>query len=193
MRKIICFMMVSPEGYFEGPNHDLSWHNVDKEFNVFALNQMKETDLILFGRKMYKTMETFWPQAEDNLKMSKENIEIAHRMNTTKKIVFSKTLKGVRKHKNWKNVTIVRKFEPKEIRKLKAHRGKTIWVGGPNLAVNFIKENLIDEFRLVINPVFVGEGTTLFKGLGKRVKLNLVKTRRFKSGNVLLCYRPIKT
>ena len=56
MRKIICFMMVSPEGYFEGPNHDLSWHNVDKEFNVFALNQMKETDLILFGRKMYKTM-----------------------------------------------------------------------------------------------------------------------------------------
>lgn len=185
-------MMISPEGYFEGPNHDLSWHNVDDEFNEFAINQMKEVDLILFGRRMYKTMEDYWPQAEDNLEMSKKDLEIAHRMNNMKKIVYSKTLKSVRNHKNWKNVTIKRNFNPNEIRSLKAQKGKLIWVGGPTFALNLIKENLIDEFRLIINPVLVGKGNTLFKGLNKRVKLKLIKSRVFKSGNVLLYYRPIK-
>ena len=90
MRKVILPMMLSLDGYFEGPNHDLSWHNVDKEFNRFVIQQMKNVDLIIFGRRTYQTMESFWPQAQDDPKMSKENLIVARLMNNMNKIVISR-------------------------------------------------------------------------------------------------------
>jgi len=192
MRKIILPMMLSLDGYFEGPNHDLSWHNVDKELNRFVITQMKEVDLIIFGRRTYETMESFWPQAQDDPKMSKEDLIVARLMNNTNKIVISQTLNKIRKHKNWKNVKIVHKFDPKEIMRLKKQPGKTIWVGGSNLALSFIRARLIDEFRFMINPVVIGAGTPIFKGLDRQLKLELIKTRKFRSGNVMHYYRPKK-
>ena len=192
MRKIYLFMMVSLDGYFEGPNHDLSWHNVDDEFNRFALEQLKDADLFLYGRRMYQLMESFWPKAEEDTSMSKENLEIARLINNTDKIVFSKTLKKVSESKNWKNVRLIHDFDPKEITRLKKQSGKGIWVGGSDLAVSFAKAGLIDEFRLMVNPVFVGAGRTLLGGYGDRLKLRLTGTRSFKSGNVLLTYVPQK-
>jgi dihydrofolate reductase len=64
MRKIFLFMMVTLDGFFEGPDHDLSWHVVDAEFNDFAQAQMREADTILFGRRTYQLMESFWPSPE---------------------------------------------------------------------------------------------------------------------------------
>jgi dihydrofolate reductase len=190
MRKIYMYMMLSLDGYFEGPNHDLSWHNVDQEFNKFAIEQMNETDLILFGRRMYQLMEGFWPDAVNNPEMSKEDHEIARLMNNTNKMVFSKTLDKVEEQENWKNVRLVKKFDPDEIRRLKAQPGKNIWVGGSELAISFIKYGLIDEFRFMINPVVIGAGTTIFKGADKKLNLELIKARTFNSGNVLMYYRP---
>jgi len=192
MRKVILFMMLSVDGYFEGPNHDLSWHNVDKELDRFVIQQMKEVDLIIFGKRTYQTMESYWPQAQNDPKMSKENLIVAWLMNNMNKIVISRTLNKIREHKNWKNVKIVHKFDPKEIMRLKKQPGKTIWVGGSNLALSFIRASLIDEFRFTISPVVIGAGTPIFEGLDRRLKFELIKTRKFRSGNVMQYYRPKK-
>ncbi len=189
-RKIYLFMMLSIDGYFEGPKHDLSWHNVDDEFNKFALEQLREADLFLYGRRMYQLMESFWPNAAKDPKMSRENREIAYLINNTSKVVFSRTLEKVEEKENWKNVKLTHKFDPDEIMRLKKQRGKGIWVGGSEIAVSFAKAGLIDEFRFMINPVTIGQGTPIFKGYNGKLDLELVKTRRFKSGNVLLYYRP---
>lgn len=192
MRKIYVFMMLSLDGYFEGPNHDLSWHNVDDEFNKFAIEQLKGADLFLYGRRIYQLMERYWPNAEKDPNMSKENIEVAHLMNNMPKIVFSRTLAKVEEKENWKNVRLVNEFNADEIKKLKKMPGKSIWVGGSELAVSFVKAGLIDEFRFMINPVTIGKGTKIFDGLNKKLDLELVKTKKFKSGNVLLYYKPAK-
>ena len=185
-------MMLSLDGYFEGPNHNLSWHSVDKELNRFVIQEMKEVDLIIFGKTTYQTMERFWPQAQDDPKISKENLIVARLMNNMNKIVISRTLNEIRKHNNWKNVKIVHKFDPKEIMRLKKQPGKAIWVGGSKLALSFIRAGLIDEFRFTISPVVLGAGTPLFNGLDRQLKLELTKTRKFRSGNVMQYYRPRK-
>lgn len=193
MRKVYVFITVSLDGYFEGPNHDLSWHNVDEEFNKFIVDSwLNELDLFMWGRRTYQLMESFWPKAANDSRMSRENLEVARLMNTTPKIVFSRTLKEVKESDNWKNITLAKKFDPEEIRRMKAQSGKGIWVGGSELAVSFIKEGLVDEFRIMVMPVVIGKGTTLFKGIENKLKLELIKTRQFKSGNILLHYKPAR-
>src|SRR5689334_15532393 len=128
MRSVHLFVMLSLDGYFEGPNHDLSWHNVDDEFNKFAIEQLKETGLILFGRKTYQLMESYWPKAAVDAETSRDDREIAHLMNNAEKIVFSRTLDSVHETENWKNVKLRRKVDPDEIRRLKDMPGKDIWV-----------------------------------------------------------------
>jgi dihydrofolate reductase len=192
MRNIHLFVMLSLDGYFEGPNHDLSWHNVDDEFNKYAIEQLKETGLILFGRRTYQLMEGFWPKAAVDPETSPDNQEVARLINNTEKIVFSRTLDSVRETENWKNVKLRRKVDPVEIRDLKERPGKDIWVGTSDLAVSFIKEDLIDEFRFMLNPVIVGAGTRIFQGLNRRLNLELTRSRSFKSGNTLLYYVPRK-
>ena len=86
VRKVILPMMLSLDGYFEGPNHDLSWHNVDKEFNKVAIKLMNEVDLIIFGRRTYQTMESFWPRAQDDPKISKDNLIIARLMSMSSSV-----------------------------------------------------------------------------------------------------------
>ncbi|MGI0014106.1 MAG: dihydrofolate reductase family protein [Nitrososphaera sp.] len=192
MRKVLLFITLSIDGYFEGPNHDLSWHNVDDEFNKFAIEQLKKTDLILFGRRTYQLMEAFWPKAAKDPTMSKENLEVANLINNVNKIVFSRTLDKVEEKENWRNVKLVHEFDSEEIRRLKEQPGKDIGVGGSDLAVSFIKAGLIDEFRFMINPVVIGEGTSIFKGINEKLNLRLLSTRTFKSGNVLLSYQPVR-
>ena len=190
MRKIHLFVMLSLDGYFEGPDHDLSWHNVDDEFNKFAIEQLRETGLILFGRRTYQLMESFWPKMEADPKTSPDNLEIARLINRIEKIVFSRTLESVRETANWRNVKLRHKVDPAEIRRLKEMPGKDIWLGTSDLAMSFIKDDMIDEFRFMINPVIVGGGTRIFQGLENRLDLELNKTRKFQNGNVLMYYRP---
>jgi dihydrofolate reductase len=190
MRKLYMFMSLSLDGYFEGPNHDISWYIVDDEFNKFAIEQLRKTDLFLWGRRIYQLMEGYWPRTAEDPLTSSDDREIARLMNNTEKIVFSKTLDRVEETKNWKVTKLIHEFDPKEIRRLKAQPGKEIGVGGPDLSTSLMKDGLIDELRLMINPIAIGEGTPIFQGLEGRVRLELLETRKFSSGNVLLCYRP---
>jgi dihydrofolate reductase len=183
-------MMISIDGYFEGPNHDISWHNVDEESNKFAIELLREIDTILFGRRTYQLFEDYWPRAAKDPNISSDNLEIANMINNMNKIVFSKTLQRVEEKENWKNVKLVHDLNPNEIRRWKEQSGKDICVSGNNLCANLARNGLVDEFRIMINPIVAGNGTPLFKGLEDSMNLKLDRTRTFASGNVLLTYLP---
>lgn len=189
MRKIIVFNMVSVDGFFAGIDGNLDWHNVDDEFNKFAVGQTKEFGALMFGRTTYSLFENFWPKVINNPKFSKEDHEIAEIIDNTQKIVFSKTLKTV----TWKNSKLFRDIESPEIEELKKESGKDIAIFGSGTVVQALTNlNLIDEYRLMVNPVVLGVGKPLFKNLKEKLNLKLLNARIFKSGNVLLYYQPIK-
>src|SRR5271157_160394 len=183
MRKIIFFMLTSLDGYFEGTGRDISWHNVDNEFNKFAIEQLNTVDTLLFGRVTYEMMASYWPTPA-----AKTNDPVvAEKMNTTPKLVCSKTLqKG-----EWQNTRLIKDNFVEEMQKLKKQSGKDmIILGSSDLAITFIEHGLIDEYRVMINPLVLGDGKSLFKGIKGKFDLSLIKTRTFKNGNVLLYYEP---
>jgi len=182
-------MMVSLDGFFEGLDHDLSWHTVDDEFNTFAAEQMTEAGMLLFGRRTYELMRDFWPTYKP---VDPENTIVRERMDTLPKIVFSKTLKSVEEHENWKHVMLVRAAEARELKKLKQEAGKDLVVlGSNNLCISLIEATVLDELRIMVNPVVIGRGTRLFEGLVDKLPLQLVNTRMFQNGNVLLYYQVV--
>ncbi len=91
MRKLLMFNLVTLDGYFEGPNRDISWHNVDAAFNAYAVDMLNSVDTLLFGRVTYELMARFWPSPD----AIKNDPLVAERMNNLSKIVFSRTLDRV--------------------------------------------------------------------------------------------------
>lgn len=181
MRKVIFFNLISLDGYFEGPGQDINWHNVDEEFNEFAIQQTGEFGALLFGRVTYELMESYWPTEA----AKRDDPVVAGLMNSLPKIVFSKTLKKV----EWENTKLVKDNFVEEVSKLKEQPGKDIAIfGSSDLAVTFIDLGLIDEFRIMVNPVVLGEGKSILHGIQSKLELKLLKTRTFKSGNILLYY-----
>ena len=181
--------MTTLDGFFEGPDHDISWHHVDGEFGLFAEKQMREADTILFGRRTYQLMEEFWPSQAG---LSDDPV-VAELMNTTPKIVVSKTLKNVTETKHWKQVTLLHKVDAEYFHNLKKQPGKAIIVlASSNLCLSLLKLGLLDEVRVMINPVVIGRGTPLFAGSKHKISLTLEKSRTFGNGNILLYYKPDK-
>ncbi len=185
MRKVFLFDLVSVDGLFEGPNADISWHNVDAEFNDFAIQQLDELDTLLFGRVTYELMASYWPTPA----AVQDDPVVAGKMNGATKFVFSRTLDRA----DWENTRLVRDNAAEEVARLKQQPGKDIGIfGSSDLAVSLMPKGLIDEFRIMVNPVVLSDGKRLFQGLSERHRLRLVNLRRFRSGNVLLFYEPEK-
>ena len=181
MRKVIFQNMVSLDGYFEGENHDISWHLVDEEYNEYAIEFSKSIDLLIFGRLTYELMANYWPT--ENAR--RDDPTVAEFINRLPKIVFSTSLK----YADWNNTSIIQKNAARELSKLKQQSGKDIAIfGSANLALTFIENQLIDEFRIFINPVALGSGRTLFDGIKTKLNFELINLRTFKSGLVLLTY-----
>jgi dihydrofolate reductase len=183
MRKLFSFNMVTLDGYFEGPNHEIDWHNVDGEFNEFAIEQTGAVDTLLFGRVTYQLMASYWPTPD----AIKNDPVVAGLMNRLPKIVFSRTLEKA----EWNNTRLVKDQIAEEISKLKQQPGKDLALfGSANLMSTLMQLDLIDEHRIMVNPVLLGSGNPLFKGAKDRLNLKLIKTKVFGNGNVLLCYQP---
>ncbi len=169
-------MMVSVDGYTEGRDNDLSWHVWDKEMTSYMMDFFKTVDTFIYGRKSYELMLQYWPS---------ETGEFAQVMNVTPKIIFSDTLKNV----GWNSV-LAKADVAAEIKELKTKSKKDkVLFAGADLASTFINSDLIDEYRLIVNPVVLGAGTPLFKDSPK-IHLRLVETKAFLCGNVLLRYLP---
>lgn len=180
MRKVILFNMITLDGFFEGENQTLDWHNVDEEFEAFAIEQLNEADILLFGRTTYELMANYWP----SLPVADDPV-IAHKMNTISKIVFSKSMDKA----EWENTRLIKDNIKEEITTLKNQSGKDIYIfGSAELASTLRDMDLIDEYRIMINPVVIGKGKPLFVNMNHRLNLKLHKIKEFNSGNVLLYY-----
>ncbi len=185
MRRLFVFNLMTLDGYFEGPKRDISWHNVDAEFNDYAIEMLDSVDTLLFGRVTYELMAGFWPTPE----AVKNDPIVAGKMNALSKVVFSRTLNEV----EWNNTRLVKDRIEEETRKLKQLPGKDMALLGSGTVLSQLAERgLIDEYRIMVNPLVLGAGTPLFKDIGSRLDLRLVKTRMFRNGNVALHYEPVQ-
>lgn len=176
--------MVTLDGFFEGPNGEIDWHNAgNEEFNEFAIEQTSSVDTLLFGRKTYQLMASYWPT---ETAISADPM-VADLMNRLSKIVFSTTLE----HVEWNNTRLVRENAQQEIRNLKTQPGRDMAIFGSANLVSTLMD-VIDEHRVMINPILLRRGTPLFKSTGDPMNLKLVNVRPFDSGNVLLSYQPLE-
>lgn len=179
MRKVILSMMVSLDGFIEPLNPEEEWAVWDAEMEKYIMEFFSTVDTFIYGRVSYQTMLNYWPTATG---------AFADFMNNTPKLVFSKTLSNAA----W-NATIIRNVVKEEILKIKQEPGKDLAIfGGADIASTFIKLGLVDEYRLIVNPVVLGNGKPLFKDFEDKFSLKLIKTQEFACGNVLHCYQPIK-
>jgi dihydrofolate reductase len=183
MRKIFAFLVATVDGYYEGPNQEFDWPVVDAEFNAFSVEQLDEVDTLLFGRATYEGMAAYWPTPA----AANDDPRIAARMNDISKIVVSRTLDAA----EWTNTRLIKDDVATELAKLKEQPGKDIAIfGSSSLTVDLLQLGLVDEVRIMVMPVVLGAGKSLFRTAAERISLRLLKTRPFDSGNVLLYYRP---
>jgi dihydrofolate reductase len=187
MRKLIAFNNVTLDGYFTGSNGDISWaykDNQDPEWSAFVAENASGGGLLVFGRITYELMASYWPTpyAMENDPM------VAERMNNLPKVVFSRTLDQV----SWSNAKLLKGGLAAEIRKMKQEAGEDMAIlGSGSIVSQLTQERLIDAYQIVVNPVVLGMGRTMFEGIQERLALKLTKTRTFGNGNVLLCYKPL--
>lgn len=175
--------MVSLDGYYKGLNGEIDWHNVDAEFNDYAIDFLDSVDLLVFGRVTYELMASYWPTPAAN----QDDPLVAKRMNSLSKVVFSGSLRKV----EWENTKLVTGNAVEEMLYLKKQSKADMAIfGSSNLARTFTHHKLIDEYRIFVNPVILGRGTSLLEGLEGKSNLRHVGTRTFRSGNVLLVYQP---
>lgn len=186
MKKIIVQEMLSVDGFFCGPSGEINWHNVDAEFNKTAVAFLDTVDTLLFGRVTYELMASYWP-TEAALT---DDPHVAERMNALKKVYFSGTQETV----HWNNSTMLHAINADEIRRMKDAPGKDIAIfGSGKIIEQLMPLGVIDEFRLMINPVILGKGRTLFSTMEEMTHLTLLQTKTFTNGNVLLSYAAPQT
>ncbi len=184
MRKLNVFNFITLNGYIEDLNHDISWHRHGSEENKFSDDSLKAEGILLFGRKTYEMMYSFWPTP-----MAAEQFpETAKGMNRSEKIVFSNTMKKA----EWNNTKVIGGDIVAEMKHLKNSKGLDMAIlGSGSIVTQFADAGLIDEYQIMIDPVAIGKGTPLFNGLKKKLDLKLTESKLFKSGIVLLNYKPL--
>lgn len=184
MRKLAVFNSVSLDGYFAGSGGDMSWAHrgdEDAEWNAFVENNAKGESPLLFGRITYQMMSSFWPMPQ----AMKSYPLVAERMNKVPKLVFSKTLDRA----SWNNTTLVKGDLAQEVLKLKSQPGEPMVIlGSGSIVSQLAREGLVDEYQVVVVPVVLGKGRTMFEGIKEKQSLKLTGTRTFANGNVFLSY-----
>ncbi len=183
MRKLKLQVQMTVDGFIAGPNGEMDWTlvNWDNEIKKYVGSITDSVDCIILGRKLAQGFIPHWAAHPDE--------EGADIFNNTPKVVFTKTLAS----SEWDNTVLAKGDLVDEITKLKSQNGKDmIAYGGGTFGSSLIKANLIDEFHLFINPVALGSGMTIFKGLESKLNLTLNKSLAFPCGIVVLCYGPEK-
>ena len=185
MRKISSYTFTTLNGFYKGPGNDVSWNkHGDPEEAEFAAENAQGGNTLLFGRVTYEMMAGFWPTDQAMQMMP----GVAKGMNSAEKIVVSRTLKSV----DWQPTTILSGDLIEEVRKLKQSSGNNITIlGSGSIVAQLADAGLIDEFQVMVNPVAIGAGTPLFEGMSRQLDLQLVSSRVFKKGSVLLNYKPV--
>lgn len=184
MGKLIAYNFTTLNGFYKGPENDISWHRHGAEEEAFSVDNLEPRATLLFGRVTYEMMASWWPTP-----MAMESMpDVARGMNESEKIVFSTTLQTA----DWENTTVIHGDLVEEVRKLKAILGKAMTIlGSGSIIAQLADAGLIDEYQFMIDPVAIGDGTPSFKGLARKLDLTLTDVRKFDSGVVLLSYAPL--
>jgi dihydrofolate reductase len=195
MRRIVMFNRVSADGYFAAEDGSLDWVVPEDELDRTAADNLGSADTILFGRRTYEMFESYWPKVVDDSPVAPDPHDPRRRspqiravgewINEAAKLVFSRTRQDV----TWKNSRLLHALDPREIEALKQRPGKDIMIFGSGSVVSQLTEHgLIDEYQLVVGPVFLGGGRPLLSGVPASTRLALLESRAYPSGNVKLRY-----
>ena len=187
MRKVLVFNQVTLDGYIADLKGDMSWAHKDPqdaEWNGFVAENAKGGGQLLFGRITYELMASYWPTPA----ALKNAPDVAEGMNQLPKVVFSRTLEQA----SWSNTRLVQRDLLGEIRRIKQEPGPDMVIlGSGSIVSQLAQEGLIDDYQVIVNPVVLGAGKTMFDGVKRRLTFRLTQTRTFANGNVLLCYQPV--
>jgi dihydrofolate reductase len=183
MRKIIASINMTLDGFC-----DHTAMIADDELHRHFNDLLESADTMIFGRITYQLMEDSWPAIAKKPTGNASLDEFAILIDDISKIVFSNTLKSV----VWKNTRLVKEGIGDEVLKLKSQSGKNILAGSRSIIVTLAQLGLIDEYQLLIHPVVLGSGLSLFANITERINLKLIKTKTFGSGVVVLYYEPME-
>ena len=181
-RTLSVFNNVSIDGYFTDESGDMSWaHDMDPEWTKFMSTNASGDAELLFGRKTYEMMARFWPTKEAAQAMP----DVARSMNRMRKTVFSHTLKSA----DWENSRVAQTDLATEVRRMKSEAGPGLLIlGSGEIVAQLTQAGLIDAYQLVVVPIVLGSGRTLFEGVTGKPRLKVTQTRAFRNGNVVGWY-----
>jgi dihydrofolate reductase len=185
MRKLKLQMQMTINGYVGGPNGENDWMtwNPDDEFLAFLVSLIDSSDTLLLGRKMAEGIIPFW----ENTAEKNPAHPFAKKIVDIPKVVFTKTLDK----STWNNTTLAKGNLAEEIASLKKQNGKDILVfGGAGFVSSLIKEGLIDEYHLIINPTAMGSGMTIFNSLNEIQRFSPIQAKLYPGGKTVLSYKP---
>jgi len=187
MRHLLVFNHISLDGYFTDRNGEMRWAhtgNDDPEYQAFVAGNAGGNGELLFGRKTYDLMASFWPTPA----AMQMNPAVAEGMNRMPKVVFSRTLA----QPPWQNTRAISGDIVEEVRRMKQAEGPGLTIlGSGSIVAQLAPHHLVDEYQLMVNPLSLGQGRTLFDGIPGTLPLKLTKTRAFPNGKVLLCYQAV--
>jgi len=186
MRTVNVFNFITLNGYYQATDGDISWHRHGEEESKFSDENSQRGSTLLFGRITYEHMAAFWPTD-----MAKQRAPVtADGMNKAEKIVFSRTLKKA----EWQNTRLISDDLVSTVRRLKSESGNPITIlGSGSIITQLADAGLIDTYGFMIDPVALGDGVPVFKGITHRLQLRLTSSRVFKSGVIYVTYEQEKS
>jgi len=185
MRKVKLSMQMTVNGYVAGPNGENDWMtwNPDDEFLEFLNSHFDSSDTMLLGRKLADGFIKHW----ENTAVNNLDHPFAKKIVDIPKVVFTKTLD----ESLWNNTTLAKGNLADEIADLKKQNGKDIIVfGGAGFVSSLIKEMLIDEYHLIVNPTAISSGMTIFNSLDGIRKFTPIQAKLYSGGKTVLSYKP---
>jgi dihydrofolate reductase len=187
MRKLIVFNNVTLDGCFVDAASSMNWARAgmdDPEYAAFVSENASNEGALVFGRVTYELMASYWPTPA----ALEQNPTVAAGMNRMPKVVFSRTLKRAA----WNNTRLLVGDPVDEMRRLKSEPGPGLCIlGSGSIVAQLAPAGLIDEYQLIVNPVALGQGRSLFQGIPAPLNFRLADSRTFKNGKVYLSYTPV--
>lgn len=181
MRKLSSFNFITLNGYYKGLNDDISWHDHSQEGRDFSEENLKPRHALLFGRRTFEMMRAFWCSDQAMQQMP----EITKGMHESHKYVFSHSLQKT----DWENSTLVKEEMIDFVRKLKQTEGPDLTIlGSGEILTQLADAHLVDRYDIMLDPVILGGGGTIFQGVRENQDLKLVSQKSFKNGALLLSY-----
>jgi dihydrofolate reductase len=188
MRKIVATEFYTLDGLMSDPEDRMEWvlGTFNAEMGQYEGGIYDSADTLLLGAVTYKIFEGYWPNAADDPNTAPGEVEMAHKMNQIRKIVYSKSIRTV----TWQNSELRPEIDAAELQRMKQAPGKDmIVVGSASIVQQLTDLGLVDEYHLLLHPVILGKGKPLFKGIREGRSLALVGTEDFGNGVVLLKYK----